>query len=103
MTSTAARIREESGLDVIYFTGSLQLAARRGTALAKGAITDGRIYIQADNPQYTVAQIGDHELYHHIARNNLGLIYAIRKAISERYSETDFEKIVSRYIESYFV
>ena len=99
MKTTAQRLKD-SGYEVTYFAGPMWVRGADGIArMARGVFTGQQIFIQADNRSVTIRQIADHELFHDLASNDMGLVSAIEEAIIERFSPEEFAKIVNKYQE----
>lgn len=99
MRSTAERVRQETGLEVTYVIGGIQIAAPDGSVrLVQGVYSQDGIMIQADNMRLSIDQIADHEIFHDKARQSPGLISQIKDRITERYSQKEFDRVVDTYI-----
>ena len=103
MAELADRIYEETGKNVDYVVGRIQIRGSSGNvAYARGVITGDRIIIQADHLRLSMEQIADHEAYHakvnFAAENRLNLNNEIRRHIIRTYSEEQFQKVLEKYI-----
>lgn len=111
MRRTAERVQNETGREVVYFVGDLQIqdgnpSNRRGYKVANGAIMGGRIYIRADDGVLTIDQIADHEQMHaeidRLRQNGSGqaedFLEMLRAEIESRYTHEEFQNIIDEYI-----
>jgi len=101
MRQTAQRVRQETGRSVTFTLGAIQVRDAGGKMRrVRGVYSDDRIILQADNLQYTVAQIADHEIFHDKSSRSPGLIRDIRQQIMQQFSREEFEQVVEKYIQS---
>lgn len=101
MRITAERVRQETGFDVTYVIGGIQIAAPDGsTRLVRGVYSQDGIIIQADNKRLSIDQIADHEIFHDKARQSPGLISQLGDRIVERYGQKEFDQIMDAYIKN---
>ncbi len=99
MRSAAERVRRETGREVTYVLGGIQVQTSDGTvSRARGVYTADRIIIQADNLRCTIDQIADHEIFHDKASQTPGLIREIEDRIREQYSQEELAEAVDAYI-----
>jgi len=98
MTSTAARIKAETGMDVVYIVGGMEVAGRDGKpSQINAVITRDRIIIKANHLRYSVDQLANHELFHDKVRKDPGLVRTLRDQIVRDYKAEEFEKIAEAY------
>ena len=99
LRATAARVREETGLEATFVIGGIQIESPAGVRLVRGAYTGERIIVQADNLRVTPEQIADHEIFHDRAAQTPGLILELETRIREQYGPEELGKVVERYIQ----
>lgn len=101
MAQLADRIYNETGKDVTYVMGRIQIRGSGGTvSYARGVITGDQIIVQADNLRIPMEQIADHEVYHAKADFTDGRLNGeIRRYIIETFSEEQFYRVLDKYIE----
>lgn len=102
LQAVAERIKAETGKDVTFVVGKIQIRTPMGVQNVRGARMNDRIIVQADNPNATATQIADHEIYHDKAKGwgGPGLNWSVRKYIAGNYSEAEFLKIVEMYADA---
>ena len=99
MRSLAQEVRQETGKNVTYVLGRMQVTKSDGSvAHPRGAWTADGIIIQADNFGASVTQIGRHEMFHDYAEQDPGVLRAVENAIREQYTDGELDKVLDRYI-----
>lgn len=102
MKQVASRIYEETGKQVTYVLGKIQVQSKTGAASVRGVIEGNRIILQADNLSVPMEKIADHEAYHAKAdfasESMQNLNTEIRNKILEEFSEEEFQKVLEKYI-----
>lgn len=100
MTGLADRIYEETGKDVTFVVGRIQIHGAGGTGYVRGVNTGEQIIVQVDNAKAHMEQIADHEAYHAKVdfAGNARLNDRIREHILERFSEEEFTAVLDKYI-----
>lgn len=104
MSQLADRIYNETGKDVTYVMGRIQIRGNSGAVRnVRGVFTKDRIIVQADNLSLPMEQIADHEAYHakvdFAAGNRLDLNAEIKRYILDTFSAEQFRKVLDKYIE----
>ncbi len=101
MQETAERIKTETGRNVTYVLGRMQVKGAGGrVSTARGVISGEEIFIQADNTKLTIDQIADHEAYHaRVADDGEWINDTIREHIVETYSREELDAVLDKYIE----
>ena len=99
LRDTAEKIRRESGREVSFVLGKIEVQGSAGMRYVRGIITDSKIIVQADHTRLSVAQIAEHELYHSAAEATPGTNWYCEQKIKEKYGEEEFNKVVEKYIE----
>lgn len=98
LRATADRVREETGLDIVFVIGGIQIGTPDGVRLVRGVFTGDRIIVQADNIRVTPDQIVDHEIFHVRAAQTPGLIRELEDRVREQYGPEDLGRVVEQYI-----
>lgn len=99
MRQTAERIKAETGMEVTYVLGPLQVRTSDGRiARTVGVYTGERILVQADNLRVSIDQIADHEAYHSFADERPELNKRIEETILEEFGEKQLQETIERYI-----
>jgi hypothetical protein len=97
---TAQRLTQDTGKRVTMVLGSIQInTSGGGVAKVRGVYSATDIILQADNLRLSTDQIADHELFHDYADNDTGLVRSIEQAITEKYGQEEFDKILTTYIQ----
>ncbi len=101
MQDAAWQIEEETGKQVTFVAGRIQVRnARGGTAYVRGVVTEDGIVIQADNARVSVAQLAEHEIYHQkVYFFGQKLNDMLKEEIIEAFSREQFDKVLDKYIE----
>jgi Mg2+/Co2+ transporter CorC len=91
------------GVQVIYFTGDMEIRENGVVGTARGAVSaDGkRMWIKADHPFLTVEQIAAHEEYHLLARTDKNLVQETRKMLLTKFSNEDLNALIGVYMDEY--
>lgn len=104
MSAVAERIYNETGKQVEYVLGPIQIrGANNRPRNARGVFDGDRVIVQADHAKLSISQIADHEAYHVKASPEMagqGLNQAIRQHIMETYTEEALTKVVSAYLDA---
>lgn len=87
-----------AGYQATFVIGQLRVDTRGGAARVNGAVQGNRVYIRADDPNWTVDQIANHERFHIEAARDPQLVGRVREKILSRFSEEQFNKVVDTYI-----
>lgn len=99
LSRVADRVYYETGKEVTFVMGRIQIRTADGVGYARGVITDSGIIVQADHFQVSVEQIADHEAYH--AKTDFagkGLNDEIRRHIIETFGKDEFRAVLEKYI-----
>lgn len=101
MRTKAEQVYQETGKQVRYVLGSIQVYGRNGkTVNVRGVTTEGGIVVQADNLRYTAEQIADHESYHGMKRAYSGGINLNReliRRIQKKFTRGEFDRVAEAY------
>lgn len=98
---TARKIRQETGLGVRFVLGGIQVTdSGGGVRRVRGTYSEGGIIVQADHLRVSPGQIADHEIFHHYAQQDAGLLHAVEDAIVERYGQEELDRILDTYIQN---
>ena len=102
MGQLAERIYQETGKNVSYVMGKIQIRGKDGRVRnVKGVITGDSIIVQADNLRFSMEQIADHEAYHgKVSYFDNRLNQEIRQHILEKFSAEEFQNVVTKYVEA---
>lgn len=103
MQQVGARLREETGKEVTYVMGRIQIrSSGGGVGYVRGVISGDRIILQADNFQYGIEPLGDHEAYHSktdwARESGADLNGEIREYIVSKFSREEFQAVLDKYI-----
>lgn len=99
MSELAERIYNETGKNVTYVMGRIQIRGSEGISYARGVITADGMIVQADHLRVSMEQIADHEAYH--AKVDFAgerLNDEIRRHIIETFSAEQFQQVLDKYI-----
>lgn len=101
MAALADRIYNETGKEVVYVMGRIQIRGAGGSVgYARGVFSGDRIIVQADNLRVPMEKIADHEAYHakvdFAAKADLNR--EIKKHIINTFSKEQFKKVLDKYI-----
>ena len=102
MQEVAERVKQETGMEVVYVLGKIEIKMKLGTKKVNGVYDGNRIIVQADNMRLGIEQIADHEMYHAMTDANGGryqLNAQLRDYILERFDMQSFSKILDKYVE----
>ncbi len=102
LQQVAREIQQETGLPVTFILGKMKIRTKSGRTMdVRGAITNDRVIIQADNLNITPKQIADHELFHEIVRSKRGrgIVRQLANQILQNHSEEEVEVILDTYKE----
>lgn len=94
---------EAQGVDIVYFTGYLNIADGEGGSFnARAAVsTDGeKMWLKADHDTISVRQLAKHEEFHRIVQEDGGLLSSTVSDIVAEHGQ-ELGKMVSRYIAQY--
>ncbi|MBO4854089.1 MAG: hypothetical protein J5482_02940, partial [Oscillospiraceae bacterium] len=100
-TAAAAKIARQRGVDAVFFTGGELTLASGVTARGYIDLKHGKVWVRADDPQYSAEQIMRHELGHEaVAKGEIdpGTVY---DRLAKRYGEKNMERIMALYSELY--
>lgn len=102
LIDNANRIKEETGCDVRYVFGEIEVSNRKGMMYnVRGAYYGDQIIVQVDNETATPVQLSDHEAFHaKVHSEGQRLMQGIREAITEKYSEAEFAEVYDRYFDA---
>lgn len=95
----AERSFQAAGYQANFVIGQLRVNTRSGTVRVNGAVQGTQVYIRADDPNWTVDQIANHERFHIEAARDPGLVKRVREKILSRFSEEQFNRVVETYIQ----
>lgn len=101
MQEVAQRVKRETGKEVVYVLGSIEVKTKHGTKTVNGVYDGNQIIIRADHMRLGIEQIADHEMYHALIDANGGryrMITKLREYILERYDTDSFNRIMDKYI-----
>ena len=99
LRAVSERIKQQTGLDVTFVLGSIQIRTAEGTARVRGVYSRSGIIIQADHTRLSPAQIADHEIFHAMAENDPELMTDVERAITEKYGEEELGRMIDAYIQ----
>lgn len=99
LRAVSKRIKQQTGLDVTFVLGSIQIRTAEGTARVRGVYSRSGIIIQADHTRLSPAQIADHEIFHAMAENDPELMTDVERAITEKYGEEELGRMIDAYIQ----
>ena len=92
------------GVKVSYFTGYLNIADGEGGSFsARAAINrEGtQMWVKADHADYSVDQLARHEMFHRGVAENPAILEDALANIADTHSESELQKMVSRYVQQY--
>lgn len=92
------------GVKVSYFTGYLNIADGEGGSFsARAAINrEGtQMWVKADHADYSVDQLARHEMFHRDVAENPAILEDALANIAAEHSESELQKMVSRYVQQY--
>ncbi|MBR1735657.1 MAG: hypothetical protein IJ736_01405, partial [Firmicutes bacterium] len=99
------------GIQTIFFTGTLEMSENGQTFEARGAVSrDGkRIWVKADDTNFTVRQIADHEKFHALVkRSNASanmqsesLLEKVRQEVLSKNGDAELQEMVNAYVDEY--
>lgn len=101
MQEVAQRVKQETGKEVVYVLGGIEVKTKHGTKTVNGVYDGNQIIIRADHMRLSIDQIADHETYHALIDANGGryrMITKLREYILERYDADSFNRIMDKYI-----
>lgn len=99
MQATAERVWYETGKEVTYVLGRIELEGGDGELhYVRGVYSENGIILQADNMRLSIDQIADHEIFHDKAAQSPGLLSQIEERIVERYGREELDKALDTYI-----
>ena len=95
---------DQHGIKAYFYTGLLQIEKKNTTPFrVSGHLAEDRVFIQADNVRFTAEQLGRHEGFHVLRRENPGLVQRLVEDLKNRYDKASFGAIVEKYIKRYRV
>lgn len=92
------------GVKVSYFTGYLNIADGEGGSFsARAAINRAgtQMWVKADHADYSVDQLARHEMFHRDVVKNPAVLEDALANIAAEHSESELQKMVSRYVQQY--
>ena len=102
-TRAAKALAEEQGLQLVLFGGG-DLSIRQAdgsTASVRGYVSGGRVFIRADHPVYTAAQLMRHEAGHdRIAKGEIDPD-TVRRRVAEEIGAEDLQRLAGMYESAY--
>lgn len=101
LNTVSKEIYDKTGKQAVFTIGSIEIQTQNGIKAVRGANTNEYIIIQANNPRATATQLGQHEIYHELARQNPGLNEKVMQAITQEHSQQEVDAQIGRYIEHY--
>lgn len=102
MQTVSQRVAYETGLPVTFVSGLIHTRNNDGTyGRRRAVITTTGIIIQADNPNVSVTQLAEHEIFHAWQRADPELRTAARDKILQAYSREEFARVLEGYIKSH--
>lgn len=102
MQTVSQRVAYETGLPVTFVSGLIHTRNNDGTyGRRRAVITTTGIIIQADNPNVSVTQLAEHEIFHAWQRADPELRTAARDKILQTYSREEFARVLEGYIKSH--
>lgn len=102
MQEVAQRVKQETGKEVVYVLGGIEVKTKHGTKTVNGVYDGTQIIIRADHLRLSIEQLADHEMYHALTDANGGryqLNAKLRDYILERYDMQTFSEILDKYVE----
>ncbi len=104
MRRTADRIWEETGKNITFVTGKMQIRIPgKGIGYIRGIFTGDQIIVQADNTNATFDQLADHEAYHakaaQAAEEGQNLNDKLQECVISRFSPEEFDKAMVKYMD----
>jgi len=99
MQAKAEQVYQETGKQVRYVLGQIQINGARGkTVNVRGVTTQEGIIVQADNFRYTAEQIADHESYHGMVQAyGVNLNRELIRRIRQKFTQKEFDNVVAAY------
>lgn len=102
MQAVSQRVAYETGLPVTFVSGLIHTRNTDGSyGRRRAVITNSSIIIQADNPNVSVTQLAEHEIFHAWQRADEGLRTAARDKILQTYGREEFAQVLQGYIKSH--
>ena len=100
MKTLADRLYKETGKNVVYVLGRIQIRGAGGNVrYVRGVFSGDRIVLQADNLRVPIEKIADHEAYHvKVYFAGEGLNQEIKRHIINTFSKEQFKKVLDKYI-----
>ena len=101
MKTLADRLYNETGKNVVYVMGRIQIRGAGGNVgYVRGVFSGDRIVLQADNLRVPIEKIADHEAYHAKVdfAGKAGLNQEIKRHIINTFSKEQFKKVLDKYI-----
>ena len=101
MKTLADRLYNETGKNVVYVMGRIQIRGAGGNVgYVRGVFSGERIVLQADNLRVPMEKIADHEAYHAKVdfAGKAGLNQEIKRHIINTFSKEQFKKVLDKYI-----
>lgn len=92
------------GVKVSYFTGYLNIADGEGGSFSARAAIDRagtQMWVKADHADYSVDQLARHEIFHRSVAEDPTILDDALANIAETHSESELQKMVSRYAQQY--
>lgn len=92
------------GVKVSYFTGYLNIADGEGGSFSARAAIDRvgtQMWVKADHADYSVDQLARHEMFHRSVAEDPTILEDALANIAETHSESELQKMVSRYVQQY--
>ena len=102
MQEVAERVKWETGKEVVYVLGGIEVKTKHGTKTVNGVYDGTQIIIRADHLRLSIEQLADHEMFHVMTDANGGryqLNAKLRDYILERYDMQTFSAILDKYVE----
>ena len=101
LNTVSKEIYDKTGKQAVFTIGSIEIQTQNGVKAVRGVSTNEYILVQANNPRATATQLGQHEIYHELARQNPGLNEKVMQAITQEHSQQEVDAQIGRYIEHY--
>ena len=99
MQQAAQLAKSETGLNVAFTVGEIQVERRGRTWEVRGVHTGQQIVAQCDNTKATAMQLVKHEIFHDKAMKDPGLTQRLKEEIRERFGPQEFDAVMDRYID----
>lgn len=99
---TGRRVKRATGKNVMYVLGRIPVRRNDGSVThVRGVDMErGGIIIQADHKKLSVEQIGDHEIYHELEKQDPSLNRIAMEQVREQHGPEEVDRMLDRYIES---